>query len=363
MDSILFDEKKINARNLKLINQKFDEAEKILQSIKPSKIPELKESFQSIPPYRRAVNYIITMMILGWAFFLLGTISVLPLIRVGYEVAMTKYDKFTIAIIYMIYSYYFMSAPFMGIAQISYVMVIFALFNNIDFYALSEKQFPSLSLDLDVPLYVDQGVISFLRTAGYDFGFISSFPQYFNSMKNIDSIKQLAQRITNFKKEFPSMKGLGNNDIFDLLLDQRNFPLSAYRTAFRGGLDTIPAKFSMKPGEFNDFTNPAYKSFINSIGENTKILEQIQQGTDNRNSFIGVIRDMGFFRNRNRGLFAVGAFLLVVLVIISYVSTFDSPLYRMKLTSPEEYKKIKMKLEEMKNVNIESNLDNVTLPF
>ena len=68
----------------------------------------------------------------------------------------------------------------------------------------------------------------------------------------------------------------------------------------------------MKPGEFNDFTNPAYKSFINSIGDNTKILEQIQQGTDNRNSFIGVIRDMGFFRNRNRGLFAVGAFLLVV---------------------------------------------------
>ena len=363
MDSILFDEKRIKARNLKLINQKFDEAEKILQSIKPSKIPELKESFESISPNRRAVNYIITMMVLGWAFFLLGTITVLPLIRVGYEVAMTKYDKFTVALVYMIYSYYFMSAPFMGIAQISYVMVVFALFNNIDFYALSESRFPSLSLDLDVPLYVDQGVISFLRTSGYDFGFISSFPQYFNSMKNIESIKQLAQILKDFKKENPTIKSLSNSDIFDLLLEQRDFPLSAYKNAFRGGISNLPSKFSMEAGDLNDYMNPAYKAFINSVEDNTEILEKIQQGSDNRTSFINIVRDMGFFRNRNRGLFAVGAFLLVVLGVISYISTFDSPVYSMKLTSPEEYKKIKLKLEEMTSMNIESNLDKISLPF
>lgn len=356
MDSILFDENRIKARNLKAINQKFNEAEQLIQSIRPTEVFNPKEKFQGVSTSRRAVNYVITMMVLGWAYFLLGTFTVLPFVRVGYEVALTKYDKLTVALVYLIYSYYFMSAPFMGIAQIIYVMVGFALFNNIDFYALFEGSIPSIKFDMDVPLYVDQGVFSWLRTAGYNPGFISSYPRYYNSIKSIDSIYELANFIKNSKAETPS---LSNADILDLLLDNNDFMLSSYKNSFRGGIAGLPSKFTTTPGELNNFINPEYQQFIEQNGGDS-LTEQIQAGVNTRKSFINSIEIMGFFRNRNRALFAVGALLFVILAVISYVSTFDNPIYRMRLSDPEEYKKIKLKLEE--NNNITSNIASIKLP-
>jgi hypothetical protein len=307
-------------------------------------------------------NYILTLFIFGWLFLLIAGILSTPGVRILYELSNTKFQHLRILLMFSIYTYFQVMNPYAALLQMIYIITIYMFFESFDFWSLITFNFKNFSMNFKTPLFWDEGILGILYRANIDPGFLietSDLTNIDNILGNCRKLMEDTRNVMNrlrmddvkslFTRElgYDSMPNISAGDVVNSLIDTGNYIISQNDTP--GLLNklrphNIPRylQFDEDVKNFNILQNPVRILEQNQNINMDDITEMMNKEATEISELMNFFNYMGFTTNpitRSSILFYILSFLIILILIVSIIFSYDKVGFKMEKVSIKNKRK------------------------